>query len=76
MRLLETITGTSTDTVGNIHSFVTKVYRDAEWNEWRVKFFINGIHQVNADYHTNDKADAQATARSMGWRRDYTGHTA
>lgn len=41
-----------------------KVYRDTEWNEYRVKFYDdNGQHMVNADYHTDDKADAQDTAR-------------
>ena len=71
MRLLESITGTAPDTAGNTHTFTTKVYRDSEWREWRVKFFVNGIHQVNADYHTSDKADAQGMARSAGWRKAY-----
>lgn len=39
------------------------VYRDAEWNEYRVKFHRQGIYQENADYHTDDKSDAQHTAR-------------
>lgn len=42
-----------------------KVYRDAEWDEFRVKFFRNGAYQEEADYHTDDKSDAQFTARSF-----------
>lgn len=42
-----------------------KVYRDAEWNEYRVKFFTNGFHQSRADYHTDDKQDAIDTAKYM-----------
>lgn len=40
-----------------------KVYRDAEWQEYRVKFFVNGQHNEPADYHTNDKEDAIGTAK-------------
>lgn len=39
-----------------------KVYRDTDWDEYRVKFFKNGIHQTKADYHTDDKSDAIAVA--------------
>ena len=48
-----------------------KVYRDAEWDEYRVKFFVDGVHQVDADYHCVDRADAVETAAAMiyqGWR--------
>lgn len=41
------------------------VYRDAEWQEYRVKFHRQGIYQENADYHTDDKSDAQHMARSF-----------
>ena len=44
-----------------------KVYRDAEWQEYRVKFFRDGKYQEDADYHTDDKADAQFTARAFCW---------
>ena len=44
-----------------------KVYRDAEWQEYRVKFFRDGKYQRDADYHTDDKADAQFTARAFCW---------
>jgi len=40
-----------------------KIYRDVEWNEFVVKFFVNGQHQVDADYHTDDKNDAVDTAQ-------------
>lgn len=38
------------------------VYRDAEWDEYLVRFYIGGKHQVEADYHTTDKRDAYDTA--------------
>ena len=38
------------------------IYHDADWGEYRVKFFRNGVHQVKADYHTDDKQDAINTA--------------
>ena len=43
-----------------------KVYRDTEWNEYRVKFYdTEGQHLVHADYHTDDKDDALSTARAQ-----------
>jgi hypothetical protein len=39
-----------------------KIYRDAVWEEYVVKFSIDGKKQVNADYHTDDKEDALDTA--------------
>lgn len=51
-----------------------RVYRDAEWQEFRVKFFQDGTHQVNADYHTDDKGDAQHTARSWVWHQAAVTH--
>lgn len=40
-----------------------KVYRDVEWDEYRVKFFdAQGKHLDAADYHTDDKEDALNTA--------------
>jgi hypothetical protein len=44
-------------------SRVAKVYRDAEWDEHRVTFHKNGVHNKNADYHTDDKDDAHRTAK-------------
>lgn len=40
-----------------------KVYKDTENDEHRVKFFKNGQHQKNGDYHTDDKEDANSTAK-------------
>jgi hypothetical protein len=56
MRLVTTIQNLSKEKFA-------KVYRDTDWNEYRVKFFECGIHQVEADYHTDDKDDALDTAR-------------
>lgn len=39
-----------------------KIYRDAEWNEWVVQFYIAGVKQEDAAYHTDDRMDAEATA--------------
>jgi hypothetical protein len=40
-----------------------KVYKNPDWEENVVKFFHNGVYQSKADSHTNDLADAHATAR-------------
>lgn len=39
-----------------------KVYRDAENDEYRVCFYIDGKKIHEADYHTSDKNDALHTA--------------
>jgi hypothetical protein len=44
------------------------VYKNPEWGENVVKFFHNGVYQSKADYHTDDMADAHATAQA-GLRR-------
>jgi hypothetical protein len=41
-----------------------KIYKDHEWNEHRVKFFVNGKHHEPADYHTDDYEDAHGTAKN------------
>lgn len=46
-----------------------KVYKDHEWQEHRVKFYTDGAHHTEADYHTNDKEDAHSTAKH------WVGHT-
>lgn len=38
-----------------------RIYRDAEWNEYRARLYIGGVLQESADYHTDDKHDAFAT---------------
>lgn len=40
-----------------------KIYKDLEWGEFRVKFYENGKHLVDADYHTDDMQDAIGTAQ-------------
>lgn len=42
--------------------YMAKIYRDSEWNEYRVKFYVKGVHQKDGDFHTDDKEDAFATA--------------
>jgi hypothetical protein len=40
-----------------------KVYKDREYDEFCVKFYVGGDHLKNADYFTDDKADAESTAK-------------
>ena len=42
-----------------------KVYKDADWGEYRVKHYVDGQHQAKADYHTDDVSDANSTASSF-----------
>jgi hypothetical protein len=56
MRRLETLTNTATGREA-------RVYRDSDWQEWRVKHYQDGEHLTAADYHTDDKADALNHAR-------------
>ena len=46
-------------------TLAAKVYRDAEWSEYRVRFFRNGVLQTDSDYHTDDAEDAMSTARTV-----------
>jgi len=39
------------------------VYRDSEWSEYRILFFINHVHQAQADAHTEDATEAFSTAQ-------------
>ncbi len=43
--------------------YTAKVYRDAESNEWRVRFYVDGKLRANADSFHTDKDDAINTAR-------------
>lgn len=51
---------------GNVGSAVgqyrARVYRDTEWDEFRVRFYCHAQHLEDADYHTDDKRDAMNTA--------------
>lgn len=42
-----------------------KVYKDADWGEYRVKHYVDGAHQAKADYHTDDASDATDTAKAF-----------
>lgn len=44
---------------------MTTVYRNAEFDEWVVRLFVNGQHVEAADYHTDDKSDALITGARM-----------
>lgn len=58
MRLISTIHKAAAEATA-------KIYRDTDWNEYRVKFYIRGQHQQDADYHTDSKEDAQGTAHGQ-----------
>lgn len=49
-------------TVNGEHGRTAKVYKDADWEEYVVKFYENGVHLKDADYSTGDKTDAIQTA--------------
>jgi hypothetical protein len=51
-----------TETLGDK---AAKVYRDSEWQEYRVRLYIRGELHAPADYHTDSKADAIETAFAM-----------
>lgn len=53
LRLIATIIG---------HDETVKVYRDVDWNEYRVR--IVGA-DATTTYHTDDKTDAMETARYL-----------
>lgn len=42
-----------------------KVYHDTEWGEYRARLVVDGLVVPAADYFTDDKADAIATAETM-----------
>ena len=42
-----------------------KVYRDSNWNEYRVRLYVRGRLDEAADYFTDDKQDAISTAAKM-----------
>lgn len=43
----------------------TTIRKDRDTGEYVVKLYINGKHQVDADYFAEDKDDAECTARDM-----------
>lgn len=51
-------------TEGKNAGAMAKVYRDNDWQEYRVKFYRDGVYEGEAsDHHTDDKGDAVATAQ-------------
>lgn len=46
-----------------------KVMRDSDWDEYVVKFYSNTIHEVEADYHCEDKEDAIGSGISYQMRK-------
>lgn len=58
MRLITTFTRVCNEH----HVRAAKVYFHADWEEYTVRFYINGVHQRKADYHADDKQDAIDTA--------------
>lgn len=40
-----------------------KVYYDADFGEFTVRFYIFDVHQMHADYHTDDRKDAISSAQ-------------
>lgn len=64
LRKIETLTGEAPDRKA-------VVYRDTEWDEFRVKFHQGGVYLAKADYHTEDKEDALDTARSFAEATTY-----
>lgn len=43
----------------------TKIIYNREYEEYRVRLFVNGVYQAGADYFTDDRDDAIATAKHM-----------
>lgn len=47
-----------------------KVMKNSEWNEYITKFYRNDSHEVEANYHTDDKQDAIDTGVSFQMRKE------
>ena len=41
-----------------------KVYKDREWDEYRVRHYVDGKHHEPSDYHCDDLEDAKGTAEA------------
>ena len=46
------------------HNKKATVFKDTEWDEYVVRFWLDGKLLQDAEYHTDDKEDAQGTAKS------------
>lgn len=53
------------DTLIGKEGRVVRVYRDAEYDEYVARLFVNGVVYPPADYFTNDRQDATGTALKM-----------
>ena len=42
-----------------------RVYWDSDWQEYRVRLYVNGALRAAADYFTDCKTDAIDTAEAM-----------
>lgn len=42
-----------------------KVFDNRSYDEFVVKFYINDVYQMHADYYASDRDDAIATARTI-----------
>jgi hypothetical protein len=66
LKLVYTFSNVAADSATmKLNDLSVKVYRDTEWDEYSVRVFKNGVEQVMASYHTDDKQDAIDTARAM-----------
>lgn len=66
LKLVDTFSTVAVDfTTMKLNALIVKVYRDTEWDEYSVRLFKNGIEQVMASYHTDNKQDALDTALAM-----------
>ena len=62
MRKILQVTATNPDT---LVVRAATVYRDSQWNEYKVTLKLDGVFQRGADYLTDDKQDAIDTASHM-----------
>lgn len=58
LRLKKTVTGSNP-------AKSAKIYKDPDWDEYRVKHYQDGQHLSKADYHTDDMDDAHDTATNF-----------
>lgn len=55
--------GTALEKRMTVDGYMAQIYRDNDWNEYRVKFYKTGAYMAGADYHTPDRQDAFDTAQ-------------
>jgi putative SOS response-associated peptidase YedK len=63
MKAIYTVTQEHGDELGNMHEKKAVVLWDEEWEEFRTRFYKDGKHLKKADSHTDDRQDAEQTAR-------------